>query len=408
MAMTEQDVAKLAQISAQNSAIMLLSEYKWIQFANDLASTTKPSYATNTPYSFTLANTTGYLDAIRIFIQNLKIDNSNTTTAGSLNIHGFHQLLGSLTVSLGNKVYSLQAGAIPLIESTFSRDGKPSGYPGLTTQTYSTVLYDAPASIPASGSATYTGYINIPLALLRMVGDPDGIAPTLSNTGFTVQFVTPTNLQGSDPLQSPFGTAGTLAVDGTDNGVITVWGHMLRQNTVMDSLPLPPPVVGAGFYIQEVTAELLQGPSFYPFQGQQAEMALVKSVAVIDNPGDVSSSVGYSNPANVLAIDLMYDQATEVTKYGPVENPYFTGGPGGLSNFLVDQRERYGDLPPGVYVFDWSAGTNASYPNRYKYANLNQFSRMGLRVSLAAAPAAGASLRYYNIYLKENLYVAQG
>jgi hypothetical protein len=209
-------------------------------------------------------------------------------------------------------------------------------------------------------------------------------------------------LQGDDCLVYPFGTAGTLAVDGTDNGSITVYARMMRQITVADTGALPPPVVGPAFVYEDVPVNFNEAETFYPFQGQQSNLYLAKSIVVIDSPGEVTGE--YSNPTNLIELDLMYDANTPVVECRAAQNPSIsTYGP---MNFLIDQRQRYGDLPPGVFVFDFISGTNSMYPNSNVLANLTKFSRMGVRIQYGTAPQTGAKLHLCNLYVRPDFFQA--
>ncbi|MHB1669086.1 hypothetical protein [Thiomonas sp.] len=393
---------KLAAIEMQNSAVLLKTQWQWAQMANDLASTASPAYATSTAYRFTLANSSAFVKMIRVWIRGLQIDNASAGTAGTPNRNGFFNLLGQFTVRLGNHIYSVPSGAIPLLWQTFSRNGRLADYRGRQSFGYSSTLSNFPTTVAVSSNATYTGYVDVPLALLEKVGDADGVAPTLSNTGLQVSFTTPDALQGADALLYPFQTGGTLTVDGTNSGAITVWALIARQITVSDTGSLPPFVVGPAFIFEDVPLTFQQATTFYPFQGQQANLVLLKSILVIDSPGELAGE--FSDPKNLQDISLMYDANTPVVESREAENPNI--GTVGPTNFLVDQGKAIGDQPPGVYVFDFSRGTNADYPNSTEYADLQKFSRMGVRLKYAVAPQAGAQLHLLNVYLRPNFYEA--
>lgn len=401
-----EQAAQLQKIEAQNQAILASTEWQWAQMANDLSAGSSPTVALNQPYKFTLANTSAYLDRIRIWIQNCEITNSSTTIAGALNRAGFAAILGSLVVRLGNHLYRVPAGAIPLLYSTYTRVNRVASYRGSQSFGYSANLYAAPATIAASGNATYTIYVDIPTMLLEMVYDPDGATPTLSNVGIEVSFTTPTALQGTDALLYPFTTAGTLAVSATTPGIVSVWARLARLTSVAQTGSLPPFVVGPAFIVEDVPQQLQQGPTFYPFQGQQAQDTLVKSLVIVDNPTDLAGE--FSDPSKVSRLDLMYDAQTAVWESSAAENPYFpTGYTGGPSNQLVDIGQRSGDQPPGLWLYDWGRGTDADYPNSVTYMDLDKFSRAGVRLQLTAAPNPGALIHFINVYLKSDFFVAQ-
>ncbi len=402
---TQQEAARLAQIQAQNQAVLLTSQKEWVQLANSLGSAASPSYAMNTLYRFTLANTSAYLDKIRIWLHSVKVYNSSTTTAGALNRNGFYQLLGQLIIRLGNHVYRVPGGALPLLYQTFRRRGDLASFRGNQTYSdYSSSLFAAASSVAASGNSTYTGYIDIPMAMLAMVGDPDGVMPTLSNAGVQVEFTSPSSLQGADCMIYPFGTAGTLALDSTA-GTIDVWAHVYKQIDVSDTGALPPFIVGPAFVFEDVPLPFYEAQTFYPFQGQQSNLILVKSIVVIDSPGELANE--YSDAVNLEKMDLMYDATTPVFESGNAQNPLLASTTGGLMNQLVDQGEAIGDQPPGVYVYDFARGTNADYPNSQAYLNLEKFSRAGVRITYGAAPKTGAQLHLLNVYLRPNFYEAQ-
>lgn len=392
---------RLANIYAVNQNTLLGTQWQWAQLGNNLTKTANPSFAVAQPYSFTLANSSAYVKKLRVWIRELKIDNASAAVAAALNRNGFATFLGQFVVRLGNHMYRVPAGAIPLLYQTFRRRGDTALYRGDQTYGYSANLSSVPTTVPISGSATFTGYVDVPLAMLEMVGDPDGIAPTLSNTGLQVDFTTPAALSGADCMLNPF-TGGTLTVDAITSGIISVWALIARQVNVSDAGNMPPFIVGPGFIFEDVPVAFAQAEAFYPFQGQQSNLVLLKSIMVIDSPGELANE--YSNPANLQEIDLMYDANTPVYESRTAQNPDLaTYGP---TNWLVDQGQAIGDQPPGVYVFDFSRGTNADYPNSKFYANLQQFSRMGVRLLYGVAPAAGAQIHFCNLYLRNDLYQA--
>ena len=401
---SQEQAQQLAQIQAQNQQILASTQWQWARFANSLTSSNSPAYALGTLYRFNLANTSGFLRGIRIWLEGVTFANSSTTAAGALNRNGFAQLLGSLEVKLGNAIYRVQGGLIPLLWQTYSSRGDPMMYRGSQFYDYSLDLSDTPTSIAASGTGAYTGYVDIPFAVLEKVYDPTGMAPTLANTGMEVEFTTPGTLQGADCLISPFGAAGTLALSGTAPGTISVYGSMARQVSVVANGSLPPFVVSSAFVYQDVPqAFVSQESSFYPFQGQDSALILVKSIVVIDNPGDITGE--YSDPAKIVRMDLMYDAQTPVYQSTNAQNPFF-GASGGLSNWMVDQGKAIGDQPPGVYVFDFGRGTDAFYPNSNKYFNLEQFTKGGIQLEYSQAPNAGARIHFCNQYLVPDFYKA--
>lgn len=406
---TPEEQQQLQQIAAHNTAILESTQWQPIQLANSLSASNSPSYALGTLFRFNLANTSAYIRSITIWLRNVTITNSNTTTAGALNRNGFYQLLGSLVVRLGNHIYRVPAGAIPLLWQTYSKRGDLASFRGNQTSNYAyaTNLFSAGSSIAASGSTAYTGYIEIPFAVLEMDKDGDGMAPTLANTGMEVEFTTPASgsLQGTDPFVSPFGSVGTLALSGTTPGTISVWASIARQLSVTGNGALPPFIVGSAFVYEDVPQPFSQGPTFYTFQGQESALTLVKSIVVIDNPGELANE--YSDPSNLAQMDLMYDQSSAVYENGDAQNPYWNaGGTGGLLNWMLNQGKAIGDQPPGVYVFDFGRGTDADYPNSAAYFNLDQFTKAGLRIKYATAPATGATIHFLNQYLVPGFYKA--
>ena len=403
--LTAEQANQLAKIRAQNKAVLASTQWTWVKMANDLGTGASPNYALGTDFRFTLANASAYVDTIRVWLIDTVITNSSTTVAGATNRGGLYALLGQLVVRLGNHVYRVPSAAIPLLIQTFSSQGKLANYRGdQSGYAYQSSLFAAPSSVAASGNSTYTGYFDIPLAMLEKVYDPDGIAPTLSNTGLQVEFTTPAALQGNDALISPFQTVGTLALSGGTPGTVSVWAHVARQVSVADTGALPPFVVGPAFVFEDVPQQFFQAETFYPFQGQQAQLILVKSIVVIDSPGELTGE--FSDPKNIVKYDLMYDANTPVYESGQAQNPYFNTT-AGLMNWMVDQGEAIGDQPPGMYVHDFSRGTDPEYPNSVVYANLEKFSRMGVRITYAVAPQAGAQIHFLNVYLNPNFYEAQ-
>lgn len=398
---TQEQAKILQQVAAENQLILEQTQWQWAQFANSLSSGNNATYALNTVFRFNLANTSGYLRGIRIRIAGNEFSNSNSTTAGALNRNGFYQMLGSLVVRLGNAIYRVPGGAMALLWQTYSSGGRLPDYRGAQSYAFSSSLSDIPTSVAASGNATWTSYVDIPFAVLQAVKNPEGIAPTLANTGMEVEFTTPSTLQGDDPFLNPFTSAGTLSL--TTGGTISVWGLLARQVTVASNQALSPFIVGPAYVFEDVPQTFVQGPAFYPFQGQESALILVKSIVVLDSPGELSGE--YSDPQNLARMDLMYDANTPVYENSNSQNPYYATN-GGLTNWLIDSGQAIGDQPPGVYVFDFGRGTDAAFPNSSVYFNLEQFTKAGLRIHYAVAPKAGAQIHFLNQYVVPNFFKA--
>lgn len=401
-----------AQNAQQNDFTLLHTLFDWVQLGNALSSANKPTYALQSNYKFTLPNSSGYIDRFRIWIQDLDINVA--TAAASLNRGGFAALLGLLEVKLGNHIYRVKSTAVDLLAQTFSRQGRNPRYSGAhqggATPAYSYLLSGSANGSTSSesfqtalGDNIWNGYLEIPMAMLEMVGDSEGIAPTLSQAPFEVSWTTPASLQSADAYEAPIQSGGTAVVTlgTTTTSAISVWAHMAKLRTVFSNQALPAFVVGSGFRFEEVSVPFLQSPSFYTFQGQSGFNTLVKSIAVIDNPGELAGE--FSNaPTNLLQWDLMYDRDNDAYTSSAKNNPT------SVYNWLVDQRRAIGDQPPGVFVFDWSRGTNADYPNSHGYLDLTTFRNAGVYATYNVAPASTATIKFLNVYLDDKLYTAQG
>jgi len=407
---------QLQQIYAHNQAVLTNTQWKWVRFGTT-AGTNEPAFALGQSYEFVLTNTSAFLDKLRVWFLNVPIEVTLSTQSGSAageNAGTIWAALGTIQVKLGQHVYQLRAGLIPLVLSTFQKRGYRWYDPGQRSYAYSPALYGSVNGSTstngvstAAGTNVFTGYLDIPLAALEMVRDPDGVMPTLSNAGVSVAFTTVNQLAGTDALRYPFyavnGATVTLGqnAQGT-TGSIVVMGHVATYKTVFQTEALPSFIAGVGYQLIENAQSLDTTTDFFAtFQGQSTNVKLVKSLVVVNNPGQLTGQ--FSDPTTITKLDLMYDKENYVTENGERNNP--PGQP--ILNFMADQRELYGDLPPGVFVFDWSAGTDPEYPNNYGYLDLTLFKNAGILLSSSvSAWEPGAQVVFANMYLNPTLYTA--
>jgi hypothetical protein len=188
---------------------------------------------------------------------------------------------------------------------------------------------------------------------------------------------------------------------------VQVYAEMAKFRDMVSTAPLPEFIAGPAFVVQENTYPILNTEeNFYAFQGQTANLTLVKSIVVIRSPGEVYGE--FANNASIERIRLMYDKTQEAVSWTQENNPSGNSLP--LPMFFVDQRQRYGDLPPGVLVFDFASGTDAEYPNAHNYIDLETFKNAG--IALQYSPASGlqseSQVTFINVYLNPTFYTAQG
>ena len=409
--------ASMQKIYLKNEALMKHTNWEWQLFSSK-AGGYGATIALNTPYTFYFENATFYTKGLRLKVNNMKVDFATTTASGSavgVNAGGLLAFLGTLRVKLGNDIYRVRASAIPLLVQTFMKNG--FGYPfrGNTTRSYSYQLSGSSqgsstssnAVITSAGTTTINWYVDIPLAMLQSVYDPDGIAPTLSRAGLEVSFTTGNSLTGDDATLYPFysTSGGTATLASSSPGTFSVSMLTATQNEVMSNKALPPFEVSSGFVVEEnvypLTATQRQ---FFTFQGQASNLWLTKSIVVINNPGQVAGA--YSQNADLSYLALRYNKSKDIVVWNS-EN-MSPGSPVPLDMFFIDQGEMYGDLPDGVLVFDWMAGTDPEYPNRHGYFDIGALRDAGIAFSTNATLKTGAEICFYNIYLVPDLYVVQG
>lgn len=413
----------------QNSMNLLQSRYEWAQMGNNLGTGSYVTYALNTNFSFSLSNTSSFIRRIRIWLHGIDI-NVATADMDGLNRGGIMTLLGkSLEVTLGGHVYRISAFGLGLLRQTFSRHGHGPWYAGAYADNGYSSGYDYTPSLSGSKLATavstgfsynigdnlWQAYIDIDLALLRMVGDADGMAPTLSQSSLTVKFTTPSALSGSDatlyPLQSGGTGVATLGTAGPNSGpgLVSVWAEVPNLRVPFATDALPPFQVGPGFRVEEVDVAFVADRTFYKFQGDSANKTLVKSIIVINNPGELAGE--FSNAAvNLTKFNLQYDSQKVLELHNSNTDPtnYNTFSVDAqLKNLMVDQRQAIGDQPNGVYVIDFSRGTNADYPNSEGYLDLETFQNAGVEMEYGGTIESGAQVKMFNVYLDESLYTAQ-
>lgn len=411
---------KLAAAFAHNAAVLDQTLWKWIPFGTT-AGTSQPAFALNQSYSFGLSKTSTYLDKIRIFLANVPItvtEGTGTSPAALLTSGGLWSVLGTLHVALGRDVYRVRAGLLPLLLSTFQKFGRTYHYPGMFSYPYSSLLYGSTNGsttstdiLTGAGTNVVSGYLDVPMTLLEAVKDPDGIMPTLSEAGVSVTFTTQPTLTPptgavADALSYPFvTTGGTTVALGTNasgnTGSIFVMAHAALFKTVTSTAALPPFEAGVGFQVLEQTQTPDTPTNFFAtFQGQSSNVKLVKSVLVLNNPGEVTAAFG--DPTQITTLDLMYDASEEAVPDSSTNNPPDSF----VMNRLIDQRARYGDLPANVFVFDFASGTDAEYPNDYNFLDLSLFKNAGVRINRKNAWQAGAQAVFCNMYLNPTLYNA--
>lgn len=401
----QQDENQLLQNAIHNASILQDSERKWLQLTSNQGGTS-PNFALSETFSFYLQNTSAYIDMFRVWLKDVQLVYTPSTGSIVANRGGIWSILGNLRIALGNHVYKVRAAAIPLLLSTIMKHGWRWHDPGNETYNYSYELYgsDNGGTISqdvqyTSGTNVFTGYLDIPVAFLQMVKDADGIMPTLSNSGVSVEFTSVAALSGTDAYRYPANvTAPATLTLGT--GVVEVFARVLTQTTVFTTTPLAAPIAGPAFVYEENPYNLQStAPTFYTFQGQSAESKLVKAIIIVNNPGEVAGE--FSTATAVSELDLYYDASKEVWRSSTAENPF------SVANFLADQRAKYGDLPPGVFVFDWSAGTDPEYPNNHGYLDLNIYKNAGFRLTYGNAIQTGAQVIVLPLFLNPTLYEAQ-
>lgn len=408
----------LRKVYQRNQAIMKRTNWQWQSFAAQGGGTISP-IDTQQSYKFNLLNETFYLKKLRLWFINMQVDIATTTTAGSaigVNAFGLYAFLGTLRVTLGNDIYRIRAGAIPLIMQTFMKNGHGYPYRGDTVREYSASLNGstqgttvaAGSIITSAGTTTINSYLDIIFAYLEKVFDPEGIVPTLSRAGVQVSFTTQESLTGADATAYPFYAANgaTIALSATP-GYFAVQALAATQNEVMSNKALAPFDVSSGFVIEENIYPLVaQKRQFFTFQGQSSNLWLVKTIMCINNPGEVPG--GLSKAENLTYLALRYNKSKDIVVWDDENNSQ--GAPIPLANFLVDQGDAYGDLTSGVYVFDWASGTDPEYPNRHGYFDLGALRDGG--ISLSYTPASGAlepeaEVQFYNMYLVPDLFTVQ-
>ncbi|MHB1701493.1 MAG: hypothetical protein ACYCSN_15445 [Acidobacteriaceae bacterium] len=414
----QQAQAQLLANAAHNAQVLQQTQWDWVPFGSN-SNTTTPGFALSTPYTFTLQNTSAYLDGIRIWLNDIDIDVTITSGAVTPTTAGIWAMLGTLQVALGNNVYQVNAAAIPLLMASWQKRGNPFNYAGQTTYAFSAGLYGSVngststvgAPSYAAGHNFFTGYLDVPFAMLEMVYDGDGIMPSLSNAGISVKFTTNASFGGAtgaaaDAYRNAAYIPSTVTVAlGTTSsygasGQISVWGHVATQTDVMSTSALPPFIVGPAFLVQENATTIAGSTSaFYPFQGQSAQTKLVKAMVIVNNPGEVAGY--FCNNDNMVELSLMYDGSKKAVESTVAENPF------AIANWLVDQRKLYGDQPPGVFFFDWSAGTDPEYPNDYGYLDLTVYKNAGVKVQYSGTLGTNPQVIIVPVYLNPTLYEAQ-
>lgn len=414
--------AALRKIYLRNQAIMKRTNWQWETFSTQGGGTVSP-IALSQPYKFTLLNETFYIKKLRMHWINFQYTVTTSTASGSavgVNAFGLSAFLNVLRVQLGNDIYRIRAGAIPILLQTFGKYGLGYPFRGINSQAYSYMLSGSSQGtttannslITAAGSTTANWYLDIPFAYLEKVYDPEGIVPSLSRAGVQVSFTTMESLAGDDATAYPFYEANGATIslgdaNGNNPGYFAVEALTATQNEVMSNKALAPFEVSSGFVIEENIYPLTaKNRQFFTFQGQASNLWLVKSIMVINNPGEVAGEA--ANNANLTYMALRYNKSKDIVVWDSENSPQ--NAPIPLTELFIDQGETYGDLPPGVVVFDWASGTDPEYPNRHGYFDLGALRDGG--VSLSYNPSSGtlspdAEVQFYNMYLVPDLFTVQ-
>ncbi len=407
-------IKSMAEADAFNNRILALSFKEWTRL--QCVSTPGPTwtYATGSDnVVFQLKSADRSVLKFRIRFTNIGVTYTAGTGGGGLNPFPLMGLLSKFEVSLGNTVYKVNPQLFALILTTFATHGRryyDVGTAGTAAgYTYSSDLYE----FTLSGS-TINGWVDVPMAWLVAVGDATGIAPTLSSSPLTVTFSTPSTLSNTDPLKAPVYVTGDATYDLTSgqSGTVDIYAQTTTGLSPVGNTPNTPdsvvgtPIYGAGIMITERvlypnTAATLED-YFVAFQEGSAEKDLLKAIVVLDNPGEVVGQ--YAENREITRADLMFDSRQVAVS---INNSNNTKGLGWIDNFFTDQRLKYGDLPPGVLVYDFLAGTDPAYPNDLVGAfNLAQKPSAGVTLSYTGTLKAGASIHVVGMFGRANLYTA--
>jgi hypothetical protein len=365
---------------------------------------------------------------MRVFFNQVPLAYTPGTGGGGLNVEPLLALLQNLEVTLGNVIYQIPPAMIPIIMRTFAKFGRSYHTAGALAQqknfNYSQLLYgtnnDGTTSRElslTSGTNVWSGWCDIPMAWLQPINDALGVAPTLSGSPLTLKFATPQVLAGSDALIYPVYTTGDATVTlgtnaGGGTGTIEVFAYTLVGLTPAGSTPETPlgivgqPAFSSGIEIRQRTIELNPGTSledyFVKFQSGTAQKEILKSIVILDNPGEVNGQLAVNE--NFTRADLMWDADSVAVGWNKANNPQSMGW---IANKFIEQREMYGDLEPGILVYDFLSGTDPEYPNNFTaHLNLSQKPDAGVMLSYAGTINTGAVIRIVNMYGRQNLYTA--
>lgn len=429
--MATQSAAQAQQMLAEEQVNNLIIETSLKQYARMECISTPGqtwTYALDTPgVTFQLKSASRSIDHLLVWFNQIPISVTVGTAAGAVKTqgHALAALLGQLEVRLGNTIYGVRASLIPIIARTFESYGTTAHYAGRRAETagwsYSDALYGSVNGSTTTddlqtgtGTNTWSGFLKIPMAWLIPINDSLGVSPSLSGSPLTLMFSTPSALAGSDPAVYPVYATGTGAASlGGSTGKIEVFCHFLTGLTPSGSSPTTPdgivgtPTFGAGIEIRERVVDLPNGVAledyFQKFQEGTGQKELLKSIWILDNPGEVAGQ--FAKNENFTRADLMYDSESVAVEYSKINNPSSFGW---IVNKFYEQRQMYGDLEPGVLVYDFLSGTDPRYPNNFKaHFNLLQKPDAGVRISYTGTMQTGAKLRIVNLYGRTNLYTAQ-
>ncbi len=78
-----------------------------------------------------------------------------------------------------------------------------------------------------------------------------------------------------------------------------------------------------------------------------------------------------------------------------------------ILDWLLDQRAKYGNLPDGVLVFDWSVGSDASRPDGMIFPDLAAFTTFGVQLEFDPSQitlGTNAYISFFCVFMVGDFY----
>ena len=353
---TAQSQADLAAQRAQDNMNFLANSFELQKAMLAPGGTT---YTAGQQLTFTVPVMPGWASKIRLFF-NLTVTATLGGGSAAVNAGAPWSLLSNVSLDFNGQNHRSTSGywikvLQQIIRGRLDTDATKS-------DSISSIVENSivPGAALSAGANSWIGYMDIPLQLDP--NDTAGLVPLGdSATPLTIR-VTPTpQFVGSDPFNNPVSVASgaTVAVAGT---ITAVCYYRYAQSVHSPQIKPAAPYIGSFAKMLETTTNISQtnSPVITELRQPYPHLRVMQAVVVPNSPTVFCDITQISS--------LKFDLDPMITMKD------FSSAGGGVAGKLIDQRELYhGDLDPGVFVWDFIAGSNPEQPNGLNTPNVAQY-----------------------------------